>query len=250
MSDDGLSVGISDSSLSRPSGTSVFLLTVRGTASSTWTGSTFTNVVGCTQWSSECPAGTYYSAAGTSKKDVTCTTCLGTAYYAAGPSPAVGDDVATQCSAAISLTCPQGTYFSQAATAIADRVCSPCAAGTWTDPGATTPSFGIDPATRCANLQSSSCFPGYYYSAAANGTSDRGCTPCESGTYSAAGMRSVFGSSKVNAPCSSLCTEAGPGQRVMTRCTTTANAQLAACADGTYSVLGSETNACRAVRHH
>jgi hypothetical protein len=105
-------------------------------------------------------------------------------------APSFASPLSTGC-AAQSTVCPAGTYYSAPATASSDRVCTPCAAGTFS--GTTTPSTaGTSVSTGCTP-QSSTCSAGFFYSAEATATTDRACTACAPFTFSPGDTSSSYG---------------------------------------------------------
>ena len=116
-------------------------------------------LTGCPKQSALCPAGSFYSAAGTpGSADRTCTVCsqycdAGTYCTAAGtrqttPS-AIDTPVSTGTCTAQTTSCPPGTYYSAPApgNSTSDRTCTPCLQSD-DDPGgsslgATDSTYGI-----------------------------------------------------------------------------------------------------------
>ena len=105
-------------------------------------------------------------------------------------APSFATPLSASC-ASQSPVCQAGTYYSAPATATADRVCTPCAEGTYSR--TTTPSTAATAVSTGCTPQTATCDAGFYYSAAASATKDRACTACAPFTFSAGATSSTYG---------------------------------------------------------
>jgi syndecan 4 len=130
------------------------------------TGATYSTggQMACTAWQT-CSAG-YGYAAGSASANATCTDCTNVTVDGVGTWSAGGQmacTARTQCSA--------GTYASQTPTISRDRICTPCAPGTYTSAGNLT---------SCTAWTVTSCPAGQGYTQGTS-TSNGSCTACNSG---------------------------------------------------------------------
>ena len=128
-------------------------------------------------------AGEYVSTAGSVSADQACTTCP-TGTYTSGPNQAL----------CVALTgCAPGTVQTAPATMTTPAVCAACTAGQYCaggelaavacDDGDGTWDHDGDPATACSSR--TACAAGTYVMAEGNATTDRSCSSCASGSYTA-----------------------------------------------------------------
>jgi hypothetical protein len=165
----------------------------------------------CVGWKS-CDPGTYVSAAGTATTDRQCAKCAdGTHTTTANQSSCVAEGAcpAGTAGAAPNCTpCAAGSYCAGGASPS-----EACAAGTWDD--------DANPATVCVTW--STCVAGQHVSVDGTATTDRACTSCTSGSFSAT----------PNAATCTLWTSCTAGNYVSTNGSVTADRQCTACAPGT-----------------
>jgi hypothetical protein len=152
--------------------------TCAGCASGTFT--TTANAATCATWTT-CAAGAFVSATGGPAVDQTCTPCPANTFTSA----------ANQAACLPQGACPAGTEQTAAGTATSAPVCTPCPAGTFcaggAAPRASCPSgtwdHDGDAATACVGH--TVCVAGQRVAQSGSATTDRGCQPCASGTFSA-----------------------------------------------------------------
>jgi hypothetical protein len=165
----------------------------------------------CVAWRS-CDPGSYVSTAGTGTADRQCTTC-----------PAgTNTTSANQSSCVPTGACPAGT------TGTAPN-CTPCAAGQYCAGGASpseacaSGSWDDDANHETVCAPWSACAAGQHVSVDGTATSDRACTSCTSGSFSAT----------PNAATCTVWTSCAVGDYVSTNGSATADRQCATCAPGT-----------------
>ena len=96
----------------------------------------------CTTQTATCPANTYYAVPAATPADRGCNdcstnTCPDGTYCSTSTTPStINTPVSEGSCTTQTATCPAGSFYTAAATATADRTCSPCSAGA--DPAATT----------------------------------------------------------------------------------------------------------------
>jgi hypothetical protein len=127
-----------------------------------------------------CPAGKVQTAAGTLSSPPTCEACPVGTHCPGGELPQVScggttwDDDANPATPCISRSdCGPGTFLALESTATSDRLCSPCAADSF--------STGTN-ATECTAW--TECGAGLHVDVAGTASGDRTCAPCASGTFS------------------------------------------------------------------
>jgi hypothetical protein len=116
----------------------------------------------CSPWS-DCEAGTWVTAPGTSSTDRECEPC--------GEGEFSSSVNAAECTPW--TTCSAGTHVDSPASASSDRTCLDCSVGTFS---ATTN------AAECSTW--TQCVPGELIESEGSSTEDRVCSPCPDGTFS------------------------------------------------------------------
>jgi hypothetical protein len=219
------------------------------------------NVLACQSWQ-VCPEGTYVQTLGSATSDVACAGCASGTFSAQPGSASCGafsdcqpgqyvQTAGTASSDRVCATCPAGQYSSsinagmcvdvgQCAPGTVETVpatqsspaqcadCSPgsyCAGGQATEVACDASSWDDDqdPATPC--ISKTTCAPGQYVAGAGSTTTDRSCTACASGKFSA---------TQNAASCQSWQTCAA-GKYVQTAGSSTADRVCTTCASGTFS---------------
>jgi Carbohydrate binding domain/TNFR/NGFR cysteine-rich region len=175
--------------------------------------STTNDAASCTPWRS-CQPGEYVASSGSATEDRACMDC---------PSGQTSTtENAGECTAP--SDCPLGTFkdANGCEACSAGSYCSGksdqeelCAEGTWDDDG--------DPSTPCIYV--TSCAAGQYVTAEGNTTSDRACSFCTSGSYSAL----------VNAAACSEWAACEPGNYVSVQGTSATDRECEACPASSYS---------------
>jgi hypothetical protein len=176
-----------------------------------------------------CPAGSVQTAPGTSTLPPTCTSCTTGEFCAGDTAPAVpcnaGDgtwdhdgDPASECMPR--TDCVAGQFVLEEGDAVADRICAPCSAGSY---------------STAANAASCSawaiCAPGEYVLSPGTATSDRVCAACLAGF--------TEGENATSCTAWQTCV---PGQRVSTEGTAASDRQCAGCVSGTFSTVTNATS--------
>ncbi len=194
----------------------------RACASGTF--STETNALGCIPWQ-DCEAGTYVSVEGSATGDRECATCAeGT--YTDGPN---------QSSCLPLDACPAGTVQTAPGTDTTPPSCEACSVGQYCmgdtaapvvcGDGDTTWDHDADPATAC--VERTECLAGNFVAVEGDGTTDRTCEVCGTGTFSTTS----------NAQSCDAWTTCVAGEYVETAGTTTTDQVCTTCAAGSYSAV-------------
>ena len=168
----------------------------------------------CGQCTAACTGSTYESTSCTTTTDRVCTACTSCT------NPSNGTASVTGCSGtsgpgSCSYSCNAGYFYD---SSVSTPTCTQCAAGTYSDAGATS----------CTN-----CAAGTYSAAGASS-----CTNCDAGKYSAAGASSCTNcdAGKYSAAGASSCTNCDAGKYSAAGASSCTN-----CIAGTYSAAGASS---------
>ncbi len=142
--------------------------------------STTQNAEACTRWQ-DCAPGQHVSSMPTTSNDRVCQVCPSATYT-------------SQANQALCLpqnACAAGTEQTAPATATRDAVCVACPAGTHCAGGAAPKqacagdNWDDDGSAATPCVAKTTCGPGFYVTGTGTATTDRTCSPCAAGTFSA-----------------------------------------------------------------
>jgi len=187
--------------------------------------------------STVCAAGQYLEASATTTSDASCKPCA-TGTFSALTSSTTGN-ILTACPSV--TVCNAGaTYANTAATTSSNAVCA-CAEGATSNSG-TGSALVCTSSSGCSGNQyfdgsacvaiSATCPVGKFYATAATTTTDRVCSDCSAGTFSAATTDSTSTGS-VLTKCADVATSCPAGTFYATASSTTADAVCTSCTLGT-----------------
>ena len=133
---------------------------------------------------------------------------------------------------AISATCEKGYFYSYAATLINDRVCTACGPGFFATVATNSMPDGFL-LSQCLSPVDRSCPRGTYFANAATSTTDRVCTVCSTGTFSASTTDSTS-AGNVLTQCATAITVCNTGSAYSNTPATPSSDAICACASNTF----------------
>lgn len=198
----------------------------------------------CVPWT-QCAPGFAATTLGTTTTDLVCTACVKGTYCPGQMTPPIpcgfgtwDHDADTTTVCASWTPCALGSAVTTPGTAIADTVCSVCAAGNYC-------AGGLDPAVACASgtwdsdasattacVAWADCAAGSSITTPGTTTTNRVCGPCATGSFS----------TMTNAPSCTTYTACTAGQYVSTAGTSTTDQSCSPCNTGFFTATQNQTS--------